>query len=60
MCEVRPAIFDSITYLSYDIRYRYQWDSKQQKYVVKEDRGKGYWYAHEPEGGCHRPNPCNN
>ncbi len=60
MCEVRPAIFDNISYLSYDIRYRYQWDSKQQKYVVKEDRGKGYWYAHEPEGGCHRPNPCNN
>jgi hypothetical protein len=27
---------------------------------VEKDHGKGYWYAHEPEGGCHRPNPCNN
>jgi hypothetical protein len=26
---------------------------------VEKDHGKGYWYAHEPEGGCHSPNPCN-
>ncbi len=62
ICEVRPAIFDKIPYLNlnYDIRYEYTWDSKQRKYVVEKDHGKGYWYAHEPEGGCHRPNPCNN
>ena len=29
------------------------------KYVVKIDNGKGFWYAHEPDGGCHNPEPCN-
>ncbi len=60
ICEVRPAIFDYIEYLYYDVRYEYQWDSNQAKYVVAKDHSKGYWYAHEPEGGCHRPDPCNN
>ena len=62
ICEVRPAIFDKIPYLNlnYDIRYEYTWDSKQRKYVVEKDHGKGYWYDHEPEGGCHAPKPCNN
>jgi Leucine-rich repeat (LRR) protein len=59
ICEVRPAIFDNINHLNYDIRYEYQWDSKTKKFVVSTDHGKGYWYAHEPEGGCHSPNPCN-
>ena len=59
ICEVRPAIFDNIETLSYDIRYKYKWDYDQKKYVVDIDHGKGYWYAHEPGGGCHRPDPCN-
>ncbi len=59
ICEVRPAIFDNIETLSYDIRYEYKWDYDLKKYVVAKDHGKGYWYAHEPEGGCHAPEPCN-
>ncbi len=57
--EVRPAYFDNITNLRYDIRYEYKWDYDLKKYVVAKDHGKGYWYAHEPEGGCHAPDPCN-
>jgi hypothetical protein len=45
--------------LSYDVRYEYGWDSDNEIYVMTEDTGKGWWYAHEPEGGCHNPNPCN-
>ncbi len=56
---LRPEIFDKIRNLSYDIRYEYRWDYDQNKYVVSKDHGKGYWYAHEPQGGCHKPNPCN-
>ncbi len=59
--EVRPAIFDNIANLRYDIRYKYKldFDHYPVKFIVEEDRGKGYWYAHEPEGGCHAPEPCN-
>ena len=56
---IRPAIFDKIQIVRYDIRYEYTWDNQQKKYVLYRDNGKGYWYSHEPEGGCHRPNPCN-
>mgnify|MGYP001209475173 CR=1 FL=1 len=59
ICEVRPAYFDKIRFLSYDIRYSYSFDYEQNKYVLAKDHGKGYWYSHEPEGGCHKPNPCN-
>ena len=59
ICEVRPAIFNNIANLRYDIRYEYKWDDDLKKYVVAKDHGKGYWYAHEPGGGCHSPNPCN-
>lgn len=54
-----PAIFEDIWLLSYDVRYEYGWDSDNEIYVMTEDTGKGWWYAHEPEGGCHNPNPCN-
>ncbi len=60
ICEVIPAIFDKISNLSYDIRYEYGWDDTKNKNVVLKDHGKGYWYDHEPEGGCHAPKPCNN
>ena len=58
-CQVRPAVFDRIKYLAYDVRYSYKWDVKEKKHVVLTDYGKGFWYYHEPEGGCHKPNPCN-
>lgn len=54
-----PAIFDDIGLLEYDIRYRYKYDSEKKEYVMIEDTGKGYWYGHEPAGGCHSPDPCN-
>lgn len=54
-----PDIFGSIKRLSYDIRFRYKWDNEEGKYVVAEDTQKGYWYGHEPAGGCHKPDPCN-
>jgi Leucine-rich repeat (LRR) protein len=60
ICSVRPAVFDRIYDLSYDIRYEYRWDTGLKKYVVSKDHGKGYWYSHEPGGGCHQPYPCNN
>ena len=56
---IRPAIFDNIKNLRYDIRYQYRWDDYEKRYVVHKDTERGYWYAHEPEGGCHSPNPCN-
>lgn len=54
-----PAIFDTIDYLVYDIRYKYAYNDEKAKYVMIEDTGKGWWYSHEPEGGCHKPDPCN-
>ncbi len=60
LCEARSQIFDNITILHYDIRYEYKWSNMQMRYIVEKDHGKGYWYPHEPEGGCHRPTPCNN
>ena len=60
ICEVRPAVFDKIGTVSYDIRYSYTYDRDQKKYVLVKDHGKGYWYSHEPGGGCHQPKPCNN
>lgn len=60
---VRPDYFDNIEWITYDIRYKYKWgydaESDSYKYVVETDNKKGYWYAHEPEGGCHSPEPCN-
>lgn len=54
-----PDIFEDIWLLYYDVRYKYSWDSDVEKYVMTEDTGRGWWYSHEPEGGCHRPTPCN-
>lgn len=56
---VVPPIFEQLSYRNYDIRYEYTWDSNQKKYVVKKDNQIGYWYSHEPGGGCHKPDPCN-
>lgn len=56
---VRPDYFNKYTYVLYDIRYEYEYDYNQKKYVVKVDHGRGFWYPHEPGGGCHKPQPCN-
>lgn len=60
---IRPAVFDDLERVNYDIRYKYKWgyDAKSEtyKYIVEKDTEKGYWYAHEPDGGCHSPEPCN-
>lgn len=55
-----PDYFQYITFISYDIRYVYVLVqvSENEWETVSVDSGKGYWYAHEPESGCHRPEPC--
>ncbi len=55
-----PDIFDQIECLKYDIRYEYEWDKERKINVMVKDNIKGYWYPHEPGGGCHRPEPCGN
>lgn len=53
-----PDIFDNIRgTLEYQSRYLYEWDYDKDKTVVKEDRGVGFWYEHEPESGIHRREP---
>ena len=60
---VVPDIFEKIYSLYYDVRYKYEdyYDEEEGKikYRMIEDTEKGWWYRHEPEGGCHNPDPCN-
>lgn len=56
---VRPDYFNNYSYVAYDIRFEYKWSEIKNKWVVAKDNGKGFWYSHEPDGGCHNPEPCN-
>lgn len=54
-----PPYFKNIETFLHDVRYKYEYDWEQRKYVMIEDTKRGWWYEHEPEGGCHEPEPCN-
>lgn len=55
-----PDIFKQMNCVKYDKRYKYKWDEEQRINVMIKDNITGYWYPHEPGGGCHSPRPCGN